>query len=256
MSLIDVVLANRTRDARIGVVSALDLPNMTATVVLGGSEVMAYLTDHVLNTIAVGSQVTLRSIGETYEVTATHTGVTGSGGVILGAELLPNGGFEYGGAMADHWSVWPWVVGDYTYARDTTPGESVSGSARMLVGLNPGTDAPQVNVWSEAVRVDPGAQYQAAVWVKASALSASLVTDVYVIAGDSPDNTQPLSSGTSLTGASVTSPGSAYQLLPGTITIPAGLTYARVFLRAQQGATEAAVAVSWDEASLRQRITS
>jgi hypothetical protein len=242
--------------ARIGTVVTLSLADSVCTVLVGNGEIPAYLNDQTYNLVAVGTVVTVLPLGGTYEVISTHGGTGGSVGTVYGPELLANNGFEYGTDTPDHWSWWPWVGGNYTAARDTTAGEAVSGSARMLVTLSPGTDAPSVNVWSEAVRVDAGATYQLAVWAKASVSEPSLVVDTYLVVGDTPENTQLFTSGTGLTGATVSAPGGAYQLLTGSILVPSGVSYGRVFLRATAGATTAPVSISWDEASLKQRIVS
>jgi hypothetical protein len=227
-------------------------------VLVNEGEVPAYLTDNVWNTVAVGAVVTLLPVGDTYEVLSTRTGTTGGGGLILGPELLPNGGFEYGDTDALGWVAYPWVSGDWNVKRDTTVGESVAGDARLLTTLTAGTDAPGARAWnSAAVRVDPGVAYQCSVWMKAPTSDASLVTEllVYTDPGSDP---QPFGVASTLhVVATVTNPGAAYQLMTGSVTVPAGHHYARVFPSAAAAATiPAPVLVSWDVASLRQRITS
>lgn len=245
---------------RVGAVTSVTLAESSCMVLVSEGEVPAYLTDQTIDRVDVGTIVTLLPVGDTYQVVATRGGA-GSGGIgaSYGPELLANPGFEYGDTTPNGWSWWPWVGGDYAATRDTTPAEMVSGSARMLVTLRGGVDGPDVNVWpSQAVRVDPGASYQFSVWVKASAIVASLTTEIYLMTAPTADGATFFGAGSvGSTAATVTSPGAAYQLLTGNATIPTGHGYARAFLHATASAAIAApVSVSWDEASLRQRITS
>lgn len=243
---------------RVGTVVSIDAD--LCTVLVSEGEVPAYLTDQVLNDAVIGAVVTLLPVGDTYEVIATRTGTAGSGGLILGPELIPNSGFEYGTDVPTNWAWWPWASGSYAASRDTTPGSMVSGAARALVTLKPDpVDDPNVNVWTTpAIRVDPGIAYQGAVWVKASAITPTLVVDLNLISAPTADAAGPFGAGAiTTTAATIASPGGAYQLLTGPVTIPAGHHYARVFLHAiADNAIAAPVDVSWDEASLRQRITS
>lgn len=249
------------RPPRIGVVTSVSLADSSCMVLISEGEYPAYLTDQVWNSVAVGAVVTLLPVGDTYEVISTRTGTTGGGGLILGPELIPNGGFEFGsGASATGWSRYPWALGEYETARDLTVGEMVSGVARMLVTLKPdATVDPDVNVWtSQAIRVDPGVAYQGSVWIKATAIEASLTATLRVITAPTASGAQYFGAGaTSVDLAVVSAPGAAYQLLTGSVTVPTGHQYARVFTRSlADNAIAAPIAVSWDVVSLRQRITS
>jgi hypothetical protein len=229
-------------------------------VLVNEGEVPAYLTDNVWNTVAVGAVVTLLPVGDTYEVISTRSGTTGGGGLILGPELLPNPSFEYGtGTDALGWGAYPWVGGDWDVARDTTVGESVSGEARLVTTLSPGTDVPLARTYNlAAVRLDAGIDYQCSTWMKAPASHTSLVAELWVYTAPLESDASPFGTGSTLhTIAAVMNPGAAYQLMTGSFTVPAGHKYARVYLSAVADATiPAPVSVSWDVASLRQRITS
>lgn len=245
--------------ARVGTVTSVTLADSVCTVLVNEGEVPAYLTDHVWNSVAVGAVVTLLPVGDTYEVISTRTGTTGGGGLILGPELLPNPSFEFGDTDALGWGAYPWVVGDWKVERDTTVGESVSGEARLLTTLGPGTDAPLARAWNgSAVRLDAGVAYQCSAWMKAPTSHASLLTELWAITAPLEINAGPFGVGlTQHTIATVTNPGGAYQLLTGSFTVPAGHHYARVYMSASADATiPAPVSVSWDVVSLRQRITS
>ncbi len=150
------------------------------------------------------------------------------------------------------------MSGVWDVSRDTTPGEAVSGSARMLVTLSPGDDPPYARVWNvAAVRVDSLATYQLSAWVKASALDPLLTVQLtFVTAAESADAHVLDPQGTEQFGGTVVSPGAAYQLLTASFTVPAGHDWARVYLRATSTDPATNLTVSWDEASLKQRITS
>ena len=259
MNPLDMLLANRNHEPVTGVVSSMSTTNAQCTVVVGGGgEVVANLWDHTAATAAVGVTVLLLRMGDTYAVIATRGG-TGGTGASYGPELLPNNSFEYGTEQPTGWFTWPWVLGDWTGVRDTTPGEAVNGDARFLVTLKPGDAAPLVRVWTEkAVSVDPGVTYTVSAWVKAPAGDASLSVDAALYTAPTDSGANPFGTGLSIaTVATVVNPGAAYQALTGPVTIPAGHKFARLYLSALADATiPAPVTVSWDLPSLRQRITS
>lgn len=247
-----------TRGARIGVVVSVALAEMQCTVLLGGGEVAADLTDQVIDLVSVGAVVTVLPVGDTYEVISTRSGTGGGGGLTLGPELLPNPSFEYGVDMPTGWGAWPWVTGDWSAGRDTTPGEAVSGDAHFRATLTGGADDPAVRLWnSDAVMIDEATNYQLSAWVKAPAGDASLVVDLILITAPLAPDASPFGTGsTPATAATVAAPGGAYQLLTGSVTVPAGHAYGRAYLSAYADASIAApVVVAWDLASLRQRIT-
>lgn len=250
--------ARPPKGPRIGVVTAVALGDMRCTVLIGGGEVVADLTDQVLDFVAVGVVVTLLPIGETYEVISTRSGSGGSGGLTLGPELLPNPSFEYGTTLPTGWAAFPWVAGNWTAARDTTPGQAVNGDAHVRVTLTAGDVNPSAQVWNTAaVLLDEGTDYQCSAWAKAVTGDATLTVTVSVITAPTAAGAAPFGSGaTTHTIATVAAPGGAYQLLTGTLTVPAGHGYGRAYLRATADAAIAApCVVAWDLASLRQRIT-
>ena len=253
-----MLAAKPARPPRVGVVSSVAVGDMRCTVLVGGGEVVADLTDQVIDFIGVGVVVTLLPVGETYEVISTRSGSSGGGGPTLGPELLPNPSFEYGDDFPTSWSAWPWVAGNWDATRDTSPGEAVNGDAHARVTLAAGDDDPAAQVWNTAaVLLDEGTAYQCSVWVKAVAGDASLGVSLSVITAPTAVGAQPFGTdSTTHAVATVTAPGGAYQLLTGTVTTPAGHGFAQVHLGATADAAIAApVVVAWDLPSLRQRIT-
>lgn len=261
---LDRVLHTRPRQPSVGVVISVG-SDSSAMVLVGGAEVPAFITDQVFDRFytigggitGIGAVVTVLPVGDTYEIIATRTGTTGGGGLILGPELLPNNGFEYGsvGAEPDHWSSF-WTNGPAVTTWDTTAGQALSGTGRALVTLTPTTDPVDTRVGSEPVVVDPGTIYLAAAWVKATSSGSSLVTKLDLYTAPNAIDTQPFGTGLVVqTAVTVSAPGAAYQYASGPVTVPAGHNYARLYL-VTTAVAGANLAVSWDEASLRQRITS
>ena len=253
-----MLAARPPRPPRIAVVTAVALADMQCTVLIGGGEVVADLTDQVIDFIGVGVVVTLLPVGDTYEVISTRSGSSGGGGLTLGPELLPNPSFEYGDDFPTSWGAWPWVSGNWDAARDTSPGEAVNGDAHARVTLTAGDDAPIAQVWNlGAVMVDEGTSYQCSAWIKAVAGDASLEVTLYAMTAPNAEDAGPFGMDSTMhTVATVTAPGGAYQLLTGTVAVPAGHGFARVYLRATADAAIAApVVVAWDLPSFRQRIT-
>lgn len=264
--LIDTILANRPRVPRIGIVSSVSTDGF-ALVSVGGAEIPAYITDQVFDVFytigggvsGIGAVVTVLPVGtgDTWEIISTRTGSSGGGGVTYGPELAPNNGFEFGtaGGMPDHWSSF-WTNGPAVTTWDTTGGEAEAGSGRALVTLTPTTDAVDTRMMTEPFLVDDGSVYAAAAWVKATSSGSSLVCKIDVYTAPTAAGAQPFGTGgTAQTAVTVTAPGAAYQYASGTITIPTGDRYARLFL-VTTAVAGANLAVSWDEASFRQRITS
>lgn len=260
--LVDKILANKPRVARIGVVVSVSTDSY-AMVNVGGAEVPAFITDQVFDyfysgggVIGIGAVVTVLPVGDTYEIISTRTGTSGGGGATYGPELLANNGFEYGvaGAEPDHWSAF-WSNGPAATTWDTTGGAAFAGSGLALVTLTPTADPVDTQLMSEPILVDDGAVYNAAAWVKATSSGSSLVCKIDVNSAPTAVDAQPFGTGSAVqTAVTVAAPGAAYQYASGTVTIPAGHHYARLFLRTVTVAG-ANLAVSWDEASLRQRIT-
>lgn len=261
--IIDSIGANRPKGARIGAVISVTTDSY-AMVNVGGAEVPAYITDQVFNVFypggigggvgGIGAVVTVLPVGETWEIISTRTGSTGGGSALYGPELIPNNGFEFGGTFPDNWDAF-WTNGPATTTRDTTPGEPLAGSARALVTLVPTTDPVHSIFLSAAVAVDEGSTYLAAAHPKATASGSGLTVYVGIITAPDAANAGPFGVGaTAQTAATVVGPGAAYQYAFGTLTVPAGHHYARLTLTTDANAG-ASLAVSWDEASLRQRIT-
>lgn len=240
-----------------GTIVSVSTSDSSCTVNLRGTEVKAYYGDQISAWIDVGLSVTLVPVDDTLEVISTRGG-SGGVGATYGPELLANPSFEYGTTGADGWAVYPWVNGTYATVRDTSPGQALDGSARLLVTLSPGPDNPSVNVWNtSAVIVDPGATYRVSAQVQAPDGDPSLTVSVLAITGATDAGAQIFGPGASpTTVGSIANPGGAYQPISGPVTIPAGHGFMRVFLRSDAlGAMSSDVTVSWDSVSLRQQIT-
>lgn len=247
----NLIASARPRAPRVGQVVSVTLADSVCTVLINEGEVPAFLTDQVWSYVEVGAVVTILPVGDTYQVIGTQGSSAGAGGLLLGPELLPNGGFEYGpaGGWPDHWDGFT-STGPVVIARDTTPGESVSGDARLLMTMSPTTGPVDARAVVQSVSVDAGSTYQNSVWLKASSMTSNLQVKLIAASWKASDFSGTL---TIVTIATVSLPGAAYQLVTGPITIPAGHDRANVLLEATADAG-ANLTVSWDEASLRQRI--
>ena len=106
---------------------------------------------------------------------------------------------------------------------------------------------------TDPVQVDAGVTYKASAWIRRSTgvAKASLIT----ITGDTPANTELFSGGTSTTLATVTNPGSAWQLLEGQVLVPAGHDLMRVYVYFE-GAIGATTTAWADDVALQQKLGS
>lgn len=250
--LIDMVLtSDRRRGPRTGQV--ISVSDGIALVNVAGGEVPAFVTDQT-GAVVVGNLVTITPLGETYELTSIRSGGTPAG-LVLGPNLLPNPGFEYGpaGAPPDHWT--QYVTRPAALTWDNTAGQALAGSARALVTMTPDVAPVDHTTASRPVMVDDGIDYQGSVWLKAAGSATTWACVLKVLTAPTAATCEPSDpSATTHTLATVTSPGAAYQLALGPVTVPAGHGYARLLLQTT-AATGAAMTVSWDEAALQQKVT-
>ncbi|TPG12559.1 hypothetical protein EAH86_19840 [Pedococcus bigeumensis] len=225
-----------------------------ALVNANGGEVPAFVTDHT-GLVAVGNIVTISPLGETYELTSIRSGGTPAG-LVLGSNLLPNPGFEYGpaGAPPDNWTEYT-TTANAVLVWDNTAGESLAGSARALVTMTPDVVPVDHTTASRPVMVDDGIDYQGSVWLKAVGTATAWACVLKVLTAPDAAKCEPGDpAATETTLATVTSPGGAYQLALGPITVPATHGYARLLLQTTADAG-AVMVVSWDEAALQQKVT-
>ena len=239
---------------RVGIVTSVDAP--VAMVSIMGGEVPAYITDHVLETVAVGVVVTILPVGDTYEVVSTRTGSAGGGSEVLGPELLPNPDFSFGipGTVPTNWDTF-WTFGPANTIWDDTPGETLSSPGRALVTLVADTAAVTTNLMSTDFAVDEGVTYRTRAWVKASTILPTVTATLYAMTAPATGDAMPFGAGAApTTGAPVSGPGSAWQTLTEVFTVPTGHTHARLYLKVDGGIGDT-LDVSWDSASFRQRIS-
>lgn len=262
MRPVDAILGNRRRVPGMAQVVSVAPADGSCTVLLADGEVDARLADHMLlagPTAAVvpGDVVALLPIGDTYLVIASVGSSAGAGGTApsLGSNLLPNPSFEFGDALPDGWGGYPWLTGSTDSVRDVTPGESVAGSARSLHHHPGGADTVATTWTTAALMVDAGKTYRVSVWLKASEVAPTLSCASFVYTAATAAGAEPFAAGVTLaiTGT-ITAPGSAYQLMSGDVTVPAGHGFARVHLRSESD-HPTPLTVSWDEAAFQQRIT-
>lgn len=246
-----LVASTRHRSPRTGQV--ISVSDGIALVDVAGGEVPAFVTDHT-GGVSVGNVVTISPLGDTWELTSIRSGGTPAG-LVLGPNLIPNAGFEFGPAAAppDLWS--EYVSGPATLTWDNTPGEALAGSARALVTMFPDADPVDHTTASAPVTVDDLVTYQASTWLKAVGTATAWACVLKVLTATTKAHCEPGNpSATTHTLATVTGPGSAYQLALGPVTIPATHSCARLLLQTTADAG-AAMAVSWDEAALQQKVT-
>lgn len=259
MHPVDAIIASSGRGPAMAQVVTVTPADGRCTVLLADGEVDARLADHLLlpgptASVAPGNVVALLPIGDTYLVIASVGSTGGSGGTApsLGTNLLPNPGFEFGGDQPSSWS-WLWG-GTSDAARDSTAGQSLAGTARLVQRLAEGSATFVSSFTADAMLVDPGTTYRFGAWVKASEVAASLACELRVYTGATASAAIAFGGGSVAVVATVTSPGSAYQQIVGDVTIPAGHSFARAYLRSDAN-HPTPLTVSWDEAAFQQRIT-
>lgn len=245
-----------------GIISSTD--GVTAQVDLGGSTVPATLLVHTA-ALGVGARVLLDGMrtqtgGATLVVVGGLTSGSG-GGFAYGPELLSNPSFEFGPSgfwnLPSNWTIeWDYTTGDPQPASWVdTPGAAHGGVGFTRVDITPGiTVAHDLNLLPEVpITVDAGTVLRGQTWLKASTTGQGLVTTLRAYTANTPANCWAFGTGRSQFDlATVSDPGSAYQLLEGTYTVPAGHTCTRLVHRtvAPLGAS---VVASWDDSSLKQR---
>lgn len=226
---------------------------------LGGGEVPAYLSDQATDSaIDIGSVVTVLPMVGGFEIVSARTGPSGSGGIILGPELIANNGFESGalGALPDGWTaLWDYTTGE-PQPLSTSDDTPLAGSQVALVTVAPGAWTPNTTIFRAPSRIDPATVYRMSAYVSGRiasgtgvAVSLELVTAATEVACQyfNPDATVQMV-------ASLSTPGEAWPLLSGDVTVPTGHTWFRPAFRvvADLGAD---LTVRWDSTSLRQRLT-
>lgn len=263
MTLLQHVAAAKGRPALVGLVTAVnnsDSDNRSCSVYADGGEFPAHRAAHTMD-VQVGEAVTLIPVGSTYLVAAIHRHTVGSGGPLLGPELLPNPDFEYGTVgdgnergRPDGWTVfWNWNTGEPN-PLDLLDGGALNGTRRAVIKAAPGDWSHDASFYpSQPMPVDAGESYRASVWVKADAVVANNHRiKITAITAPTPEGAAIFTTTGSYTDmGSLTSPGGAYQLLTGTVLIPSGHNYFRFWLtnRADPGSD---LQVSLDTASFRQ----
>lgn len=224
----------------------------------GGAGFPAYLTDATtVGPLAVGDIVTLTRVMNSYEVSATRTGPSVGGGVLLGSELAPNPGFESGieGGWPDGWRVaWNYLTGEPN-PLSLSPQRPFAGSLHATLRAEPGDWSPNPALVSTDARpVTAGALHRLSAWVAADVVTATgFNVQLAILTGATPEDAVFFGDGTYSVLATVVAPGSAYQLVLADYTIPTGHFYARPVVRfaADQGAE---LTVLIDDVSLKPRI--
>lgn len=221
---------------------------------VGGGIVPAYLSDQsTAASVGLDSMVTLLPMLGGFEIVSVRTGPSGGGGVVLGPELVANGGFESGvpGSQPDGWfPFWVFEGGTVEVSTDAP----LLGSQCALVAMRPETD-DVIRVSRNPTRIDAATTYRMSAYCSARIASGTgVVAAIELLTGDSEANCDYLQPGSaSPVVASLNTPGEAWPLLTGDVTVPTGHTWFRPVLRLTAD-PNANLTIRWDQVSLRQRL--
>lgn len=175
----------------------------------------------------------------------------------LGANLLPNPGFEFGvpGGLPSSWnSFWSTTSNDTRV--DWVNNEAIAHSSGAAVQFTPGdlldTQVQQLSMTDAAV-VDPGAVYRVGAWWRGTSTDPNTTIIVRVITAATPEDAAPFGTGATVTDVATLSSPAAWTELAGLRTIPADHFYLRVFLRVVANAGHSATYVYADDVSMRRQ---
>lgn len=175
----------------------------------------------------------------------------GASAAPYGPELLPNPGFEIG-IVGDQPSSWNDFWGEQVELDDTVH-LSGSSSARLETATLSGADQVRCST-TDAIEVDAGVTYRVGAWFMANSLNALLKNQVLIITAPEPENASPFGVGSSSFEVAFSALTLDWKEVAGTRTIPAGHSYARVFLSAVSTATPGSTLVWVDEATMRKQL--
>jgi len=183
-------------------------------------------------------------------------GKYGVSGGNLGANLLPNPGFEFGspGGPPSSWTDFWSSVQDVDWWDDETQAHSSGSSARFTPGALADTEFQRLNN-TDAVAVQSGVTYRVGAWVRGAAVDPNTPITLSVWTAPDADAAQPFGVGLSvLDVATLSTTPTGWTELSGTRTIPVGHAYMRLALSVTANAGHSVAYVYADDVSLREQI--